>query len=59
MIANGHFRRPPAVPTFIAGGCAVARPQGRQNAIPGTEAAFNRYADRRVCRPGRASGDHL
>ena len=40
MIVNRYFPRPPAVPTFIAGGCAAARPQGRQRTMPGTEAVL-------------------
>jgi hypothetical protein len=57
MIANGHFRWPPAMPTLHRG-----RPRRRPTqAEPHAEnrGGIDRYADRPVCRPGRASGDHL
>jgi hypothetical protein len=59
MIANGHFRRPPAIPTLhCAGGHAAARPR-KAELHAENRGGSERYADRSVCRAGPASDDHL
>jgi hypothetical protein len=58
MIANRHFRRPPAMPTLHRGGHAPARPR-KTELHAENRGGIDHYADRLVCRPGRASGDHL
>jgi hypothetical protein len=45
MIANGHFRGPPAIPTLIAKDYAAARPREAELHAE-NHAGIERYADR-------------
>ena len=58
MIANEHFRWPPAIPTLPLGGHTAARPR-KAKLHAKNRGGIDRYADRLVCRRGRASGEHL
>jgi len=57
MIANGHFCRPPTIPTLVR---ARSRRRPREAELHAeNRGGVERYADRPVCRAGRASGAHL
>jgi hypothetical protein len=57
MIANEHFCWPPAIPTFC-GRPPAARPR-KAELHAENRGDIDCCADRLVCRPGRASGDHV